>query len=261
MSNSNVYNLKLFRICAFGCQGSEYQFDYFHIYNIQKLDLITIYHWSDLQGYETLGLFNGVQTISNINISYNNIMHLSVFLTIIHIQFLVTIILIIIILFRNFICIYFSSWLGILPRSNIILNKSPNGGLISVFGNGKYNLTESIFDKNHGLLLNAYLGSLLLINCYYLTGSSSTFASVSGSLINTNTNYYEHSIYFTFYCSYENPPIQTFNPTISENVYLKNLPFYILQCQFVSVFPFYYYYYYTFYMKNKNELIQFQSFI
>ena len=75
------------------------------------------------------------------------------------------------------------------------------------------------FYQNKDILIYISGSSLQLINCYYLTGSSYS------SLINTNTNYYLYSIYFTYYCSYSNPPIQTLIPTISKNIIPQKMDF------------------------------------
>ena len=88
-----------------------------------------------------------------------------------------------------------------ISKSNIIFNNSHTWGVVFVY-EGNFKLNECIFDQNKNTLLYVNSGSLKLINCYLLTGSSSTHGRVTNSLISTNTNYYIYSIY---YCSYPHP--------------------------------------------------------
>ena len=108
-------------------------------------------------------------------------------------------------------CIYLRGDPGTISKTNIILNNSPDtsfGGVVYVH-TGNCNLKECIFDQNKNILLYRASGTLQLINCYYLKGSSSRFGSITNSLISTNTKYY---IYSTYYCSYSHPKL---NSTIS----------------------------------------------
>ena len=107
---------------------------------------------------------------------------------------------------------------GTISKSNIILNNSSSLGV--VYGQGDYILKECIFDQNKNILIYFNTGTLQLINCYYLTGS------YHNSLIYTNTNYYLHSIYSTYYCSYSQPIL---NPTISRTIFPTiSLSFFII---------------------------------
>ena len=109
----------------------------------------------------------------------------------------------------NYWCIYLYGNSGTISKSNIILNNSPtNYGVVTLWV-GNYILKECIFDQNKNNLIFINSGSTLeLNNCYYLTGS------YHSSLFNTSTNYYLHSIYFSYYCSYSNVDIIPI-PTIS----------------------------------------------
>ena len=208
----NGLNIQLLRICAVGCHSGDrnnYQFAYLQTTYNQILDLVTINNCSNLNGYYTLQLTNGKQNISNINISYNNNIAISGICNFYPNS-----------MFTNYgtfykntvsadRCIYFVANKGAFSQCNIILNNSPTLGVVYISASGIYNLNECIFDQNKNILIALYSGTLQLINCYYLNGS------YHNSLIITNTNYYLHSIYLTYYCSYSNPPIQTLYPTNS----------------------------------------------
>ena len=215
----NGLNINLFKICTVGCKSaSTYcsQFALLQTNNNQIFDLITIYNCSNLNGYETLRLVYGKQNISNINISYNNNIYVSGVYYVNPTS-----------MFSNycsfynntvssFSCIHFCSNVGTISKSNIILNNSPSFGVVFV-EIGNYILKECIFDKNKNILL--YVGSvstMQLNNCYFLTDSSSTYGSITNSLIITNTYYYLYSIYSTYYCSYSNLKL---NPTISKTIF------------------------------------------
>ena len=215
---TNGLNIQLFRICAVGCNtNTHYQFAYLQTTSNQVLDLITIYNCSNLIGYETLRFENGKQNISNINVSYNNNYVISGFIYVCSNN-----------IFSNYCtfynntvglyrCIDFHGYSGTISKSNIILNNSPNSNGVIYIDSGNYIFNECIFDQNKNILLYLYTGSTLqLNNCYYLTGASSTFGSITNSLIISNTNYYLYSIYSTYYCSYFYPK---FNPTISKTIF------------------------------------------
>ena len=103
--------------------------------------------------------------------------------------------------------IYLEGNTGTSSRSNIIMNNSPSGGVIYVTGSGNYTLIECIFDQNRNILIYVDIGILKLINCYYLTGSSSSHGPINNSLIFSNTKTYTHSIYFIYFCSFTNQAI------------------------------------------------------
>ena len=100
-------------------------------------------------------------------------------------------------------CILLSNTSCTISKCNIILNNCPNNNSGVIFvKTGNFNLLECIFHNNENILLYVNTGTLQLINCYYLTGSSSSYGSITNSLINTISNIFQHSIYFTYYCSY-----------------------------------------------------------
>ena len=225
----NGLNINLFKICAVGCKSTfHYQFAFLKTSSNQILDLITIFNCSNLNGYVPLIIYNGNQNISNLNVSYNN----NVVVSGIEYAFPNS-------MFSNYCtfynntastdrCIYLNGNICTISKSNIILNNSPstNYGVVYLYS-GNIILKECIFDQNKDILLYANSGSTLqLINCYYLTGSSSIYGSVANSLIITNTNYYLYSIYSTYYCSYSNPKL---NPTISKTNFITlSFTFYII---------------------------------
>ena len=237
----NGLNIKLFWIYVYGCSANtHYQFAYLRTNSNQILDIISINYCININGYSTLVVYNGNQNISHINISYNNnreesgIAHVNPNNMFTHYCTF----------YKNtvssYICIYLHGNSGTISKSNIIFNNSPvNYGVIYVIGSGNYNLNECIFDKNQNILLYVNTGSLQLINCYYLTGSYSTSGSVINLLISTNTNYYLHSIYFTYYCSYSSDLIvNTPIPTIS-NCNYQIITFYCNNYQHLSLIIFF----------------------
>ena len=209
-------NISFYSICAFNCKsasGYYYQFSALHTKNNQKLDLISINNCSNLLGSRTVGFFYGNQTISNINISFNNnIQRSGIYYANPNSMFsnYCT-------FYNNtvssFCCIYLQGKTGTISKSNIILNNSPNTNYGVVYvEDGNYCLNECIFDKNENIIIFVNSGILQLINCYYLTGSSSFSGLITDTLKFTKTNYQIHSIYFTFYCSYNilgNSPIHS----------------------------------------------------
>ena len=200
----NGFIIQLFRICALYCKsnsGNHYQFAYLQTNNNQLLDLISISKcYNNTVGYTTLFLIFGNQSLSNINISYNsNIAHSGISHVPSSILFSIYCTL-----YNNTVsfynCIYLNSETGTISKSNIISNNSPSYGVIFVDSVGNYILTECIFDKNQNVLL--YIsGKLTLHNCFILSGSSIISGIVSNSIIYKITNYYQHTIYSTFYCS------------------------------------------------------------
>ena len=218
---TNGLNVQLFRICAVGCKSYYGQFAWIQTHHNHILDLITINNCGNTSGTNTLIVYYGNQNISNINISYNNVLWISGIIY----YYLNS-------MFSNFCtfynntdsyaygCIYLSGNKGTISKANFILYDGP----IVVYANsGDHNLFECIFDQNKNILLSANSGSTLqLNNCYYLTGSTSTIGSIINLLIPTSTDYLLHSVYSTFYCSYYNnePTISnTINPTISDTIF------------------------------------------
>ena len=214
----NGLNINLFRICAVRCSAFNRQFAYLETTYNQLLDLITIYNCSNINGYQPLNLAYGNQNISNLNMSYNNNNHisginyynpnsmLSSYCT----------------FYNNSAgstrCIQFYGNSGTISKSNIILNNSPTNYGVVYVNTGNYILKECIFDQNKNTLLYVVSScTLQLINCYYLTGSSSTFGSVlfSNPLITADAKYYINSIYFTYYCSYSSSSSNILNPSIN----------------------------------------------
>ena len=188
----NGLNTQLFRICAICCNSGDrefYQFAYLQTTFNQILDLITIYNCTNLNGEYTLTLDYGNQNMSNINISYNNNRQTSS----IWYRYPYS-------MFSDYCTFYNNSaishnciWLvgntGTISKSNIILNNSPKSyGVVQVSYSGNYILKECIFDQNQNTLLSVNEGSLQIINCYYLTGSSSTYGSISNTLLIKQTN-------------------------------------------------------------------------
>ena len=81
----------------------------------------------------------------------------------------------------NYWCIYLNGNSGTVSKSNIFNNSPTNYGIVTV-SSGNYILNECIFDQNKDNLIFIESGTLLYDDCY----------------ININTNYYLHSIYFTY---------------------------------------------------------------
>ena len=200
----NGLNIFLFRICVKNCitaPGFYDQFAYLNTNYDQIIDLLSITKCDNLNGAQTLRLANGNQNIYNTNISnnHNNYISgvfygspnsmLSKYCTIYNNTV------------SSYICINLQGSSGNISKSNIILNNSPNSnyGVISLWVSN-FNLNECIFDQNKDILLYVLSSTLQLINCYYLTGSSSIIGSVSDFLINKITNYNSHEIYHTYYC-------------------------------------------------------------
>ena len=128
---------------------------------------------------------------------------------------------------KEYICVYLYSNTGTISKSNIVLNNSPSLGVIYTYL-GNYNLIECIFDQNNNILLFGNSGSLQLNNCYYLKGSSSSYGSITNSLISSNINLYS---YFFYECNlYIYSPIQTicyFNDTMKKRI-IQYLGFYFI---------------------------------
>ena len=214
---ANGLNIQFLRICALSCHtapNKNYQFASIQTKNIQIYDLISINNCSNLNGSYTIKLYDGNQSIFNTNISNNNniaysgiyyawpINMLSNYCTFYNKT-----------VYQNSV-ISFEFNTGSITKSNIILNNSPDSGSGILFlSRGDYNLIECIFDQNKDILLYSISGTIQLIDCYYLRGSSLSYGSVTNTLIKTNTNYYDYPIYFTYYCSYKNPSKPTLNPS------------------------------------------------
>ena len=203
----NGLNPQLFRICALYCRtSSEYnfQFSYFSTIYSQVFDLISISKCNNNTiGYTTLTIQSENQNLFNSNISYNNNIRISGIYFYNPVNMLNNFCTFYNNTVRDYWCIYLQFNTVTISKSNIILNNT-NYGVVFVTNSGNYILNECFFDKNKDILLFVDSGTLELINCYYLTGSFSTSGLVSNTLIHSITHIYQHSTYFTYYCSINN---------------------------------------------------------
>ena len=196
-------NIQLFGICFLGCKGSSFQSAYLRTNHNNLIDLISIYSCINLNAHNNLGLQNGNQNIYNTNISNTN----NAACSCIRYEDPNSMFTNYCTFYKNTVssntCIRLFDNSGTISKSNIILNNSPNYGVVYVTSGGHYILNEYIFAQNQDRILDLATGSTIqLINCYLLSGSSSSRGKVTNSLTFTQTNYFLHSIYSTYYCSY-----------------------------------------------------------
>ena len=219
-------NILLFKICASNCRayGNSHQFAYIRSNNYQLLDHVTINKcYNSSIGSTTLTLKSGNQNIFNTNNSYNNNIRLSgIYYNIPQIMssnfctfYNNTV--------KDYWCILLDDRSCTLSKYNIIHNNSPSYGVISTWDSGNYILTEFIFDQNQNILFYSLSGTTLTLNnCYYLGGSFAKYGSVTNILINTISNYYQHSNYLTYFCFSHN----LFN-TLNNFLGFKNFFFFL----------------------------------
>ena len=216
----------IYKICVLFCKGSNGQFAYFQTSANQILDFMTLSNCYNIStiGYTAIGLNGGRQNFSNINISYNSVIAQSginimnpIYLSLNYCTF-----------YNNTVsatrCLYFTAGQGILSSLNFIGNNSPNPGIICVTSSGSYSMNGCIFDKNKDVLLWIATGSLTFNDCYInhfeSNITSGTPATYNPTLLISISNYINHDIYNTHYCStIPLPTIEsTLNPTISNSL-------------------------------------------
>ena len=239
-SNSNGSS-NLNKICSSECYTSPYQWYQFALIHIVSSTNNNIINFTSITNcfnplnlsLASLSIHSGIQIISSINSTFNNVHRYSGFISQNSNNF-----------FCNFCsfsfnnvtdgrCIYFGDGINEkdLTYSNFIQNICPTLGLIYVYNNN-YNILNSIFIKNEIILFYGHFGYLDIINCiifhninnYYL-GSVNLNINNSFTLINT----YAFTYFSTFKC-FANLPL---NKIITLNKFnLFNRIFSLLICHF-----------------------------
>ena len=195
-------HIKLNKICALLCKNNYQQFAYIKTIHNQTLFLVTISKcYNEPIKYTTVGLEDGIQDITNNNITYNN----NIWASCIWIYIPISLKLNLCTFYNNTANsdrgFHLKGTSGTIYKTNIINNYIPLKGIIYVENNGIYNLVECIFINNYITLFHIESGSLNLLNCYYLSGTSSSIGTINNNLVVTITIEFTHDSYNTFYCS------------------------------------------------------------
>lgn len=211
--NSSLSKIRM--VCASRCNGSWYHFALISASQDNKIDFLSLTLCSiNANGYFTIEINSGYQTVSNTNSSLNQgyrgtgirVLNPNSYLSH-HCTFSNNVV-------SNAMCVNFVGGSGKMSFSNIIHNNSPASlGVVTIGGFGIYNMEFCIFDFNQNTLFYVATGNISIFSSY-IKHDGITSSINNNSL--TRFNSYSLEFYGSNYCHAEHSitiPIITYQIT------------------------------------------------